>query len=287
MPHEDGNVFNLINHEYYQLTAAEKRIADHILLHQMEVQFRSISELAEMVGVAEATISRFCRRLGYKGYNTFKLAVANSNAGSRNVSTPLSGEVLPEDSVEDMCQKVYSADTEAMTQTLALIQPADIVRAADILLNARRVCCMGQGASMILAQETAHLFSTVLPDFYPIQDSHMQIVRASMMDERDAIIYFSYSGATKDLLDTAKVTRGRGTKLILITRFPQSPGAAYADAVLVCGSMENPLQLGSVAARIAQLYLVDILFNEVCRRDVGGCRQRRKQVADALADKHI
>lgn len=285
MPHE--NVFTLINREYYQLTAAEKRIADHILLHQTEVQFRSISELAEMVGVAEATVSRFCRRLGYKGYNTFKLAVANSNAGNRSVSNPLAGEVLPEDSVEDMCQKVCSADIEAISQTQALIRPDDIVRAADILLNARRVCCMGQGGSMILAQETAHLFSTVLPDFYPIQDSHMQIVRASMMDEKDAIIYFSYSGATKDLLDMVKVTREQGTKLILVTRFPQSPGAAYADVVLECGSMENPLQLGSVAARIAQLYLVDVLFSEVCRRDISGCRERRKQVADALADKHI
>jgi len=146
---------------------------------------------------------------------------------------------------------------------------------------------MGQGASMILAQETAHLFSTVLPDFYPIQDSHMQVVRTSMMDKEDAIIYFSYSGATKDLLDVAKLTREQGVKLILVTRFPQSPGASFADVVLECGAMENPLQLGSVAARIAQLYLVDVLFSEVCRRDLSGCRQRRKQVADALTDKHV
>ena len=282
-----GNVFALINHEYYQLTAAEKRIADHILLYQTEVQFRSISELSEMVGVAEATVSRFCRRLGFKSYNTFKLAVANSNAGSRSVTNPLSGEVLPEDSVEEMCQKVCSADMEAVSQTLALINPEDVARAADMLLNAGKVFCMGQGGSMILAQEAAHLFSTVLTDFHPIQDSHMQIIRASMMDEGDVILYFSYSGATKDLMDVLKVAQERGVKVILITRFRHSPGAACADVVLECGSMENPLQLGSVAARIAQLYLLDVLFSEVCRRDISGCRQRRKQIADALADKHI
>ena len=64
----------------------------------------SISELAEECGVAEATISRFCKRLGYKGYNAFKLAVANSTA-NRALSNPLAGEVLPEDSIPDMCQK--------------------------------------------------------------------------------------------------------------------------------------------------------------------------------------
>ena len=45
--------------------------------------------------------------------------------------------------------------------------------------------------------------------------------------------------------------------------------------------------MGSVAARMGQLYLIDVLFNEVCRRDMESCRNRRKQVADALADKHL
>ena len=75
-----GNVFEKINSEYYQLTSAEKKVADYAVIHQQKTQFMSISELAEEAGVAEATISRFCKRLGYKGYSAFKLAVANSTA---------------------------------------------------------------------------------------------------------------------------------------------------------------------------------------------------------------
>ena len=71
-----GNVFEKINSEYYQLTSAEKKVADYAVIHQQKTQFMSISELAEEAGVAEATISRFCKRLGYKGYSAFKLAVA-------------------------------------------------------------------------------------------------------------------------------------------------------------------------------------------------------------------
>ena len=74
---------------------------------------------------------------------------------------------------------------------------------------------------------------------------------------------------------------------ILITRFPKSPGAAYADVVLQCGSREGPLQVGSVAARVAQLYLMDVLFHEVCRRDARGSAEIREGVAEALSDKHI
>ena len=112
-----GNVFEKINSEYYQLTSAEKKVADYVVIHQQKTQFMSISELAEESGVAEATISRFCRRLDYKGYNAFKLAVANSTA-SRADTLPTKGEVLPEDSIEEMSQKVYAADRDAMAQTL-------------------------------------------------------------------------------------------------------------------------------------------------------------------------
>ena len=282
----NASVFDQINSEYYQLTSAERRVADYVIAHRQKTQFMSISELAEEAGVAEATISRFCKRLGHKGYSAFKLAVANASA-LRGTSNPLAGEVLPEDSVEAMCQKIYAADADAMAQTLELIRPGTISAAADLLLSAGRVLCMGQGGSMILAMECAHLFSTAMPNFSAVWDSHLQAIAAAQLSQGDVVVYFSYSGSTEELLTNLRVIRDRGARTILITHFPKSPGAAYADVVLQCGSQESPLQLGSVAARVAQLFLVDVLFSEVCRRDMEGCQRRREQVAEVLSGKHI
>ena len=282
-----GDVFTRINREYYQLTSAEKKIADYMLLQRQECQYMSISEMAEVADVAEATVSRFCRRLGYKGYSAFKLAVAGSASGGQRPMSPLYGEIHSEDSVGDMCQKIYAADVDAITQTLALINPEAVTTAADLILSADRVLFMGLGGSMVLAREAAHLFSTALPYCYPVDDSHFQAIRCALLTSRDVVVYFSYSGSTKDLVDVMKIARDRGAKTILITRFPKSPGAASANVVLECGAREGPLQMGSVAARMGQLYLIDVLFNEVCRRDMDTCRERRKQVADALADKHL
>ncbi len=283
-----GSVFTRINRAYYDLTMSERKIADYVTAHRQESQLMSISELAQAVGVAEATISRFCRRLGYKGYNAFKVAVASHAvsppAGSAN---PLSGEVLPEDSVQDMCRKICAADVEAINQTLELIRPEAIVKAADLLVNARWVLCMGQGGSMLLAQEAAHLFATAMPNFFDVSDSHMQAIRAALLSEQDVIFYFSYSGATKDLIDMMKIAQDRGVKVILVTRYPNSPGAVMADVVLECGSVEGPLQLGSVAARVAQLYIVDVLFSEVSRRSIESVRSQRKQVAEVISEKHL
>lgn len=286
MPETD--IFEKISNAYYHLTTAEKKVADYVVLRQRDTQYMSISELAEACGVAEATISRFAKRLGYKGYNAFKLAVANSIASRATAAgSPLSGEVLAEDSVSDMCQKLLAAELDAMEQTLALLRPEAVAAAGDLLERAGKVLCMGQGGSMVMAQEAAHLFSTAFGKYFPVSDSHMQTIAASQLEPGDVILYVSYSGATRDLLEIARLARSRGAELILLTRFPKSPGAALASVVLQCGTNESPLQMGSVAARVAMIFVLDVLFSEVCRRDLEGCRQRRREVADALSEKHV
>lgn len=280
------NAFEKISNAYYSLTAAEKKVADYVIIHQQESQYMSISELAEACGVAEATISRFARRLNYKGYNAFKLAVANATS-PRGGGNPLSGEITPEDTVFDMCQKLYTANLDAMEQTLGLLRPEAVKAAGDLLERADKVLCMGQGGSMVMAQEAAHLFSTAFGKYFAVTDSHMQAIAATQLGPRDVILYFSYSGATRDMVENCLLARERGAKVILVTRFPKSPGAALASVVLQCGANENPLQMGSVAARIAMIFVLDVLFSEVCRRDLPACRARRRQVADALSEKHL
>ena len=285
---KESSVQSRISSAYYKLTATERKAADYLMGHLSQAQFLSISELAEACGVAEATISRFTKRLGCKGYNAFKLAVANSIAGrSAGLPNPLSGEVLAEDSVSDMCQKLLAAELDAMEQTLALLRPEAVAAAGDLLERAGKVLCMGQGGSMVMAQEAAHLFSTAFGKYFPVSDSHMQTIAASQLEPGDVILYVSYSGATRDLLEIARLARSRGAELILLTRFPKSPGAALASVVLQCGTNESPLQMGSVAARVAMIFVLDVLFSEVCRRDLEGCRQRRREVADALSEKHV
>jgi DNA-binding MurR/RpiR family transcriptional regulator len=146
---------------------------------------------------------------------------------------------------------------------------------------------MGQGGSMILASEAAHLFSVYDGKFVPVSDSHMQVIAAATLTEADAVLFFSYSGATKDMMETLTVVREQGAKIILITRFPRSPGAQLADVVLQCGSNESPLEHGSVPARIAQLFLLDILFTRVTLTEPDGCQANRQRIAAALADKHL
>lgn len=287
---EKGNVFATISNDYYLLTAAEKKVADYVLEHKSGVQYMSISELAEECGVAEATVSRFCRRLHLRGYNAFKLALAKATGGLHGGNfqlEPLEGEILPGDSIFDISRKLYATHVAALGQTRDLLRAEQVAKAVDLLESADKVYCMGQGGSMILAQEAAHLFSTITSKFFPVQDSHMQATAAALLTPKDVLLFFSYSGSTKDIVDVMAKAQERKAKTVLCTRFLKSPGTAYADVVLLCGSNEGPLQLGSVQARIAQLFVVDVLFNELCRRMGPEAQRNRENVVNALADKHM
>ncbi len=286
MPGTPADVFDTISHAYYELTAAERKTADYVMKNRERTQYLSIGELAEESGVAEATVSRFCRRLGYKGYNAFKLAIAN--AGAPALRGP--GSVSPvseSDEIPELARKLYASENEALLQTLSLLRPEALERAVQILRAARRVLCMGQGGSMVLASEAAHLFSICDGKYTPVSDSHMQVIASATLTPADAVLFFSYSGATRDMMETLGVARTQGAKIILITRFPRSPGAALADVVLQCGSNENPLQHGSVPARIAQLFLLDILFTRLSLLEPETCQENRQRIAAALADKHL
>ncbi len=281
------NVFELISSSYYDLTAAEKKIADFITANPEIVRDAGISDLADACGTADATISRFSRKLGYKGFNSMRIAIAQAISGKSDDAELLSGKIQMDDSFEDVCRKIRAADIGVINQTVDLIRPEVYFAAADLLEKAGKVLCMGQGGSVLIAMEAAHLFSTVSGKFNYIMDGHMQAIAASNMEKDDVILYFSYSGSVRDMMETLPLAKQRGAKVILVTRFPNSPGAKMADVVMQCGSSESPFQLGSVPARISQLCMLDVLFSEYCRRDYDNCRGSRERIAAALSEKHL
>ena len=72
-----------------------------------------------------------------------------------------------------------------------------------------------------------------------------------------------------------------------MTRFLNAPASAFADTVLLCGPNELPLQFGSIAAIMAQMYVVDVLFSEYCRQNHEEAERCREAVGKALTQKCV
>jgi len=275
------DILERIHASYYQLTAAERKVADYVLTQHTQVQFMSITQLADECGTAEATISRFCRSLKLKGFNAFKIELARRSAAAPTV------QEQAKDTPLGRSQEVGRTASDAIRQTVDLVEPQQIQRAVELIEQASHVMCIGSGGSMLLAQECAHLFSTVTGKFYAVADSHLQMSAAATMRTEDILILFSYSGATTSGLQILEYAKEKGIRTILITRFHKSPAAKLADVVLRCGSNEGPFQFGSVPAKIAQLVVVDVLFQEYLHRNRESCEENIQSIASALSCMHV
>ena len=286
MDEQNMDILERIHASYYQLTATERKVADYVLAQHHQVQFMSITQLADECGTADATISRFCRSLKLKGFNAFKLELAKHTV-TAPVSEFGSQHAADTQTIEGRAREVGRQSQEAISQTIELVSPESIRKTIDLIEQAGQVFCMGSGGSMIMAQECAHLFSTVTTKFQTISDSHNQMSTAAIMNPNDVILLFSYSGATTGGLQVLELAKARGVHTVLVTRFPKSPAASLAEVVLRCGSKESPVQLGTVSAKVAQLVVMDILFQEYYMRNREVCEQHVQNVAAALSDMHI
>ena len=285
MDEQNMNILDRIHASYYQLAAAERRVADYVLSQYRQVQFMSITQLAEECGAADATVSRFCRSLKLKGFNAFKLELAKYVASASTEG--LRSAPSPTNTPEGRCAEAGRLSREAIDQTIALVRMDDIEKTVKLFEEAGRVFCMGAGGSMLLANECSHLFSTVCNKFSAVWDSHIQMSTTATMNQSDVIVLFSYSGATDNAMEVLGLAKQRGIRTVLITRYPKSPAATLADVVLCCGSSESPFQFGSVPAKVAQLVLLDVLFQEFFHRNREKSEESLQRIAAALSEKHI
>ena len=277
------DILEWIHANYFQLTTAEKKVADFVLAQPHQIQFMSITQLADECGAAEATISRFCRTLQLKGFNAFKIELAK-----RSVSVPAQTQsTQDQDTTEGRRAEISRLSIDAVCQTLELADPVLIDQAVELFESAPHVMCIGSGGSMVMAQECAHLFSTVTGKFYAVSDTHSQMSATATMGIDDVIVLFSYSGATTNGLEVLRLAQSRGIRTVLVTRFAKSPAAKLANVVLCCGSNEGPFQFGSVPARIAQLVVLDLVFQEYRSRNLATCEENIRRIAAALSEKHL
>ncbi len=280
------NILELITEQYHTLTRSSRKLADYILANVHDTQYMSISTLAEKSGVSEASITRFCKSLGLSGYNNLKLALAKATYIT-DIGDPSDdpSNITSQDTLGIIFHKLYDANVISLNETMELLDETEISKAVDLLSDADRVFCFGQGGSMVMAMEAWARFSTATSRFIHIEDSHMQVMSISLATEKDVILFFSYSGSTKDMEDIMRIAKERRVSIILVTHFRNSRATEYADVVLLCGYNESPLQSGSVAAKIGQLFIIECLFYVFCKRNPEVYSKARSATVEAIMPK--
>lgn len=287
----DQNVFEQIAYNYNTMSPVEQRISNYFLQHKTDIQKMTISELAAACNTSSASLTRYARNLGHPSFPAFRMKMYAESIQAipdkMNTETDFDpySEVHASDNIEVKCKKLFNICVESLRQTQNHINPEAVQKAVDLLWNAKNVFCFGQGNSSAVAMDAWTRFIPITNKFHWVSDSHLQADTAALLQKNDVILYFSFSGSTKELIENATLAKASPGKLILVTHFPNSPGCELADVVLICGTNESPENGGSIAAKIGQLLIIDLLYNEYSSRDVKMVIRNRKKTLAATEEK--
>ena len=108
------NFWDLLHQRQDELTKSGRAVADYLLQHADEAQYLSISSLAKECNVAEATVFRFCRALGFEGYHEMRIALAQANATGSMVNHQ---ELQPGATTATLCDHAHALFMTAINGT--------------------------------------------------------------------------------------------------------------------------------------------------------------------------
>ncbi|NLN65888.1 MAG: MurR/RpiR family transcriptional regulator, partial [Clostridiaceae bacterium] len=172
-------------------------------------------------------------------------------------------DIRPGDKLETIIKNVCLNNKKAIEDTFQILDCEEIRKAVDAIHKSGTMIFSGSGASAIVAKDALQKFPRIGKVCYSWADPHLQITTAANLNKDDAAVAISYSGETRDIIETAKVAKQSGAIVIAITRYGISSLGEMADIQLFLSSPENTMRSGAMASRIAQLNMVDILFSGV------------------------
>lgn len=237
------------------LNPSQAKVGRYVMSAPDKVVHQSIANVAHESQVSEPTVMRFCRSLGCKGYQDFKLELAVSLAGD----TPyIHTSIKKEDTTAQMAEKICQYSSNSLRVLYESLNIDAIKQAIQILINAGRIEIYGSGASGIVALDAQHkLFRTKVPTV-AYRDSHMQMMSAASLDEKCVVLAFSYTGQSLNIIEAAKMAHAQGARVVCVTD-KDSPLAMHCDLVINNPNIEDTKLFAPMVSRICQLAIVDIL----------------------------
>ncbi|CAG9621464.1 MurR/RpiR family transcriptional regulator [Sutcliffiella rhizosphaerae] len=273
-----------IRSRYPKFRGKELVIADYILHNPQKIVHSTINQIADDLGVADSTVFRFCQRIGFKGYQAMKIALA------AEIVEPIHDiheNIMEEDSEKTIAEKVFRSNIKTLEDTLKIIDEEQFKKVIDTILGARKVELFGSGGSNVIAMDAYHKLIRTGISVSALSDTHMQLMSASQLTKEDVAIIISHTGASKDMMHILEVVKENGVQTIGITNFAKSPLSQGVDTPLYTVSEETDYRSEALASRIAQLAMIDAIYVNVlmAKKDAG--KQALQKVRAAISVKRI
>lgn len=244
-----------------KFTKTEEELAHYILQRPEEVSQLTISQIAKKLHISPATITRFCQKLAFSGFNEFRhelkrfVDLRNTPKNMKNIKQV------------DYFAKLYQDHLGIINNTFHITTYDNIQKAVSFLTKANKIHVYGIGSSGIAAQEFKSKFFRIGLTVEAITDPHQSMMDAALSNENSVVIGISISGTTKEVISAVKIAKKQGACILVFTGDKNSELSQLGDLTLLVTS-KNSMHMGqNISPLLPLLLLFDLLYTELVAKD--------------------
>lgn len=237
---------------------AEKKIADYILQNKAEVVDMTVSELAKKSKTSDATVSRFCKKCNFKGFHHLKITLAKELSDKK--TDIITSNKIDRNNISQLLENILANKIEELTQTVNMIDRTQLNKILDLFEKAECVQFAAVGNTIPVALDGAYKFNQLGIKSIALSVWETQLGYALNTSSSDLIVIISNSGASKQLVNLAKMAKEKGATIIGITNSQSSPIAKLSDYHITTATRERLFIEEYYFSRISAMTVIEIFY---------------------------
>ena len=236
-----------------QFLDSEQRIVDFILANTDRAPQMTSAQLARASSTSEASVSRFCKKLGFKNYRSFQFSLARDLA-AREGDERVTGEVTLDD-IEQSLANIKHAKQREIEATLVALDPDTLRRVVDLFRRAGLVMFAAVGNTNAVAIDAAIKFGQLGIRCVANTITESSTSLALTMGRDD-------SGKSQRLERILRAAKHGGATVILICGNENAPLARLADIVLRTVNYEALLTtVDFTFSKISATLIIEVIYS--------------------------
>ena len=249
------------------LTVSENEIAQYVIHNADSVVTSTITAIAKNTNTSEASINRFCKKIGFKGFNSFKVALAQDNFYR---SMQESGAEIQTGLVA-----AISKDYQHMlVNTTAMLDEEQVLQAADAMRNAPHIFIFSLSYTGFVARELEFKLSMVGLYAKAVSEPANIRVYSGCVSKGDLVIVIAPTLLMRELYQAITICRERGATILSITSYDSPKLSTLVDFKFIISDRITTQNSVSVSNNLMFLYVTDVLYCALLESDKN-LKQRR------------
>ena len=248
-----------------QLHDAERRVADVVVNNPEMVVRGTVAQIASAAGTSSATVVRFCRTVGLRGFPELRLSLARDMM--RQAQGASGDELNPDGPVDRAAYAVFSRQQEALADTMEIQQAAVLEQAAVAIGAAGRVVIASEPDRIAVAREAERRLTSIGIVAYTAPDL-TGLTSLNAAGTSDVLLIFPGTSSARRYSRMLELARSRGATSVMVT--PTVAGSLESEVDIALPVTRALIEFAdfTLESTIAEFALVEALVVGVAMRDL-------------------